>query len=494
MKANFRFSFVVFCFFIISYSSIAQWTRTNLTNSGYPSCIVVNDTNIFVGTGSGVYRSSDNGTSWKQVNTGLTTTGINAMILKGQNLFVGTTSSGIFRSNNNGESWTQTNTGLTSPWIMAFAIDDTLLYAGAYAIIGSPSGDFYGGVLCSSNDGASWSASDFALEFENISSIGVSHSSSGTSLFAAAHRGFFRSTNNGADWTDIHAPMAGRFSSFASIPSSNGEEDTCIFAATAGTNANGIFLSMDNGTNWTSINNGLTDLSVLKLLTYPNFGRTKSTILFAGTHTKGLFFSSDHGSSWSIADSELTGLNIFALATYSNRNDGNDYLFAGIDNAVWRRPLRTGWNREAVSIHMSAGWNLVSESLVQTNDSGSAVFPGAYGGLHSYDPTAGYYAQMPVLTLGVGYWIYYISETTENVTGFPLATNLSISCKRGWNLIGGREVTVNVSEISSIPANQIFGNPQWYDASAGRYQEATTLDPGVGVWIYVLSDCTIYIP
>lgn len=70
--------------------------------------------NIFVGTLNGVYKSSDDGTSWKATNNGLTYQNVNAIVATGQNLFVATENGGVFRSSDNGANWSQINTGLPS--------------------------------------------------------------------------------------------------------------------------------------------------------------------------------------------------------------------------------------------------------------------------------------------------------------------------------------------------------------------------------------------
>ena len=69
--------------------------------------LAVSGTNLFAGTGGGVFLSTNNGTSWKQVNNGLMDTNILSLAVSGTNLFAGTYGSGVFLSTNNGASWTQ---------------------------------------------------------------------------------------------------------------------------------------------------------------------------------------------------------------------------------------------------------------------------------------------------------------------------------------------------------------------------------------------------
>src|SRR5437016_4607599 len=97
------------------------WTQ-DLTGSGpiWQTCIVVNPTNpliIYAGSGtSGVYKTTNGGTTWATSNTGLTYLNINAMGISPSNpsvIYAGTDSlggsnSGVYKSTNDGATWTFT--------------------------------------------------------------------------------------------------------------------------------------------------------------------------------------------------------------------------------------------------------------------------------------------------------------------------------------------------------------------------------------------------
>ena len=51
----------------------AQWIQTNGPYGGSSRCFAVNGSNLFAGTGGGVFLSTNNGTSWTAVNSGLPT-------------------------------------------------------------------------------------------------------------------------------------------------------------------------------------------------------------------------------------------------------------------------------------------------------------------------------------------------------------------------------------------------------------------------------------
>jgi hypothetical protein len=69
-----------------------------LSEAGTNHCLTVAGTNLFAGIfRSGVFLSSDNGTSWTAVNTGLTYTDVLTLTVSGSNLFAGTQALGVWR-------------------------------------------------------------------------------------------------------------------------------------------------------------------------------------------------------------------------------------------------------------------------------------------------------------------------------------------------------------------------------------------------------------
>ena len=135
-----------------------------------------------------------------------------------------------------------------------------------------------------------------------------------TNLFAGTQGGhIFLSTNNGTNWTEADSGVT---SSFVQALATIG---TNIFAGTGG----GVFLSTNSGTHWTPVTSGLTK-SVYALL-------VSGTNLLAGTQN-GVYRSSNNGTSWTAVNSGL-GNSVYALSA------NGTYLFAGARGAVWRRPL-----------------------------------------------------------------------------------------------------------------------------------------------------------
>jgi photosystem II stability/assembly factor-like uncharacterized protein len=82
----------------------AQWVQTNGPYGVHATSFAVIDSNLFVGTGDGVFLSTDTGKNWKAKNKGLTGTRVFSLGSMGNRIFAGT-DSGIFRSTNNGGKW-----------------------------------------------------------------------------------------------------------------------------------------------------------------------------------------------------------------------------------------------------------------------------------------------------------------------------------------------------------------------------------------------------
>jgi photosystem II stability/assembly factor-like uncharacterized protein len=108
-----------------------------------------NPTTLYAGISGGVFKSTDGGGSW--VDTGINHD-INALAIDPVNpsiIYAGTQYDGVYRSTNGGEDWREINSGLTADEVRVLAIDPAnpaTIYAGT--------GD--GGVFKSFNSGDNW--------------------------------------------------------------------------------------------------------------------------------------------------------------------------------------------------------------------------------------------------------------------------------------------------------------------------------------------------
>jgi hypothetical protein len=85
-----------------------------------------------MGSGGGVFRSTNNGTSWSEQNDGITNLEINSLAINSLNNVFAGTNNGVFRSTNNGTNWTGVNNNLTVPDVRALVINPSgFLFAGS---------------------------------------------------------------------------------------------------------------------------------------------------------------------------------------------------------------------------------------------------------------------------------------------------------------------------------------------------------------------------
>jgi len=368
-----RFFFTSLAVVLLCSSASAQWLQTNAPAVGVVYSLVVSTgdggTDLFAGVyNGGVYRSTDNGVNWTQVNTGLTTTLVYAVAVSpatdgtgSTNLFAGTKGDGIFRSTDRGESWTAVNTGLTRWYITALAVASNGT-GGANIFAGTV--DM--GVFRSTDNGAGWTEVNTGLpnfDSKNIVSLTVI----GTDLYACTWGGLFRSTNSAESWTQV----TGIESAEPFLAFTISGTDLLV-----GARNSGIFRSTDNGTSWSTANIGLTSTNVRA---FANSGAN----LFAGT-SGGVFLSTDNGASWFELNDGLSSTSVYSLAVIPGSGGGEGMsLFAGttgggiclLNNSNQR------WTAVSTGLTDMICWALAA--------SGSDLYTGTYGGKVFFSPDDG---------------------------------------------------------------------------------------------------------
>ena len=288
-----------------------QWVQTSLPSFNVSS-LAVSGTNIFAGTNSGVFLSTDNGTTWALVDSGFNTYfSVSALAARGTNVVAGTSNYGIFFSTNSGASWKEVrDSGQTLYGTVCLAMTGSYLFAGLDA-----------GLYRSSDNGTTWDRLNLGIAGLYVSALAFS----GTYLFAGTGNGggVLLSTDNGTSWTAINSGFPSYSSTIYADVYALAVADTNLFVGTLG----GVYRSSTTSLNWTPSNFGLSP-TVLSFA-------SSSTSLFAGTSNNGVFLSTNSGTSWAVVNSGFTNtyFGVPALAV-SGAN-----VFAGIYNGVWGRPI-----------------------------------------------------------------------------------------------------------------------------------------------------------
>ena len=276
------------------------WVQTASTlNSQRVSCMTTIGTTVFAGTYSqGVFVSTDNGTTWTQKITGLTDLQVESFAVSGTNLFVGTDSK-VFLSTNLGTSWTSASTGLPSNSVIGMGINGTSIYAGVWG----------NGVWVTTNNGVGW----MLYGTGSPANYPYSFAFNGSTVYVGSGS-VYSTTDDGNNWNDISGDMPSSLQ-IQSIAYINGN---LIAGDNTVDQANGLFVTTNGGTHWSSINYSL-----------PNYCATSITAkngkILTGT-CGGIFLSTDAGLNWN--EPTMHGDNDWAdLTALAFR--GTNYVFAG---------------------------------------------------------------------------------------------------------------------------------------------------------------------
>jgi len=351
-------------FVLTNYSG--NWTAVNtgLGTTLDVLCLLVNGSEILVGTGAGgVFLSANDGGSWQQKNSGLGNIYVNSLAVNGTKLYAGV-DGGVYSSVNNGGAWTLSHN--TSALVKSISVNGSIIYAG-YGTMTS------GGIARSANDGGLWATVNTGLPAgKGIYAV----LQSGAIVFAGTDgKGLYTTVNDGGLWTSDDG-----------ITNTNAQS---LSLATTGTNVfagvygGGVFRSNLNSGPWTSVNSGLPATNLINTLI------TSGTTIFVGTELNGVYRSTDNGASWTAMNSGfLAGdVNVSSFAV------GGGYIYAGTQFGT----AGGGVYRSTVG---GTTWTLVNSGLSITDvislaAIGTKVFAGTYyGGVFYSNTNGGSWAQV----------------------------------------------------------------------------------------------------
>lgn len=306
-----------------AFAAADSWATNGPASTTVWSIVVdpANTNNVFAGTSSGVFKSSDGGNSWTATSaTGFSTA--NPVYLAIDPVtpttlyasFAGSAAySGLYKSTDGGMNWSPMNNPESPQYMRAIAIDPTnptTLYTG---IVGGSS------AFKSTDSGANWSPIYPSYSFV-VEAIAVDPDNPATVYIAgyASSPLLYKSTDGGATWTNGSAGLTGVSVRSIAIDPAN---SNTLYVGINGSGG-GVFKSTDGGVNWSASNTGLTPTDVYPVVIDPN----NPNKLYAGTYGGGVFESTDGGANWSAFNSGLTNLNIYSFAIAPS-NSG--ILYAG---------------------------------------------------------------------------------------------------------------------------------------------------------------------
>jgi photosystem II stability/assembly factor-like uncharacterized protein len=290
---------------------------------------------IYVGTqGSGVFKTTNGGQNWNQINTGLpgfnsnsAAWHINSIVIDPETpstVYIGT-SGGIYKSTNDGQNWTSANEGLTNLSVSfhSLVIDPLqpeILYAG-----------IYGGVYASSNSGDSWAAVINGLTSHDISSLAINPLFPSILYAGTISGGVFKTTNSGGQWTAVNT--GDMCACHVYVLAIDPKTPSTVYAGTIG---KGLYKTTTGGLDWTLITGPSAYITGLAIIP------ENPSTLYYGHAFNGVFKSSNGGDSWEPFNVDLSNSLVDTLALDPS---SPHVLYAGTENNVFAATLGTNFNQ-----------------------------------------------------------------------------------------------------------------------------------------------------
>jgi hypothetical protein len=188
----------------ISTNNGGNWVQiiNGLTNTFVTSLAINSNDHIFAGTSDGVFRLMNYWGSWLHI--GLSAIEVKSLTINSiDHIFTGTDMNGVYRSTNNGDSWIQINSGLIYPEGTSFAINSV-----GYIFVGNYMGMVYKSIASTSepilvsspNGGEAWQQNtlrEITWSCNNIEDVRIEYTS-----------------NNGISWNTIIESISGSAGSY----------------------------------------------------------------------------------------------------------------------------------------------------------------------------------------------------------------------------------------------------------------------------------------
>lgn len=318
-------------------SGSSSWSQLEIAASQAEvrSLFALEDGALIAGTsGQNVFKSENGGDSWQPYEMGIRNSVIwNLYPTQSGRMYIVTYKAGFNRSSDAGESWESVTVSPNQETVFGFAE--------------APNGDLFlstdkRAIYRSQDDGVSWEA-----VLPDVLSHHLKVTPTGTILVGGAGY-IYRSEDNGEAWERIALPVV-RYDepNYTDVLNFVVGDQGEIFTAVAD---NGFFRSDDDGKNWTkAASNGLEDLSYVRLVRTTS-GRLLLSYLGSEFHgyDAGILVSDDEGDNWRLLAPmpEPGVLSIFSFDAATLSEDL--YVVANFLNQETRKWIPQGYKFDMV--------------------------------------------------------------------------------------------------------------------------------------------------
>ena len=407
------------------YKSVDAGGNWTLRNSGLPHQLamklLINPTNtqiLYVTMWSepgnttwqgGVYKSTNGGTSWTEINTGLpqetgNVSGLTCnypdLVMDKNNpdiLYVGnipwTPDPGVYKTINGGANWEwvsrpeSPNQNMDIGWITEHSIsgscigidpvDSNNLFFGSstHLFKTTDAGTSWTSAYTHRTPNGYWQGAGF--ETTVVDAIAVDPNSSSNVYVGYWDIGFLKSIDGGFSFKKATEGMFYDANTFDIIVDPDNSD---IIYATGGwweENKGSVYKSNDKAATWTAINIGLPDAQVWSIAIDKNTPISART-LYAASYENGIYKSTNSGTSWTAINNGLgVSGNLQVRKIYVDPNDSN-ILYAGIE----AKQIENGGNNSTIqgglfkSVNAGASWSRIDSTLPQISVWDIVVVPG----------------------------------------------------------------------------------------------------------------------
>jgi len=321
------------------------------------------DQTLWVGTPyHGIWRSTDGGAHWSDVNVGLTrldvrTLAVSPHYANDRTLFAGIGGGSISRSTNGGLSWTQVYTGTIDRDVVALAISSDFENDGH--VFAATDGM---GVLVSVDGGQTWATRNTGIVDWVVHDVEVSPAYAvDKTVFAVSWRTVYRSVDAGINWQIMsHDTWAGGH--LLAISPNYTADQTLFLGMRTCDDTPAFWKSTDNGTTWNPIGGDPGWCALQSLALAPGSGG--APMFLVGDEWSGVYLSQNGGASWSrVWDGRYTWAVAFSPAFAQDQ-----IVFAG---------QRAGTVLK--SVNGASSWTDVAKAMIEpgNDDDGVRIFWGA---------------------------------------------------------------------------------------------------------------------
>ncbi len=277
---------------------------------------------FFITNDGGIYKTTDNGNSFTNMNQNLTLTQfyrITTSPFDSGRLLGGTQDNGTQQ------------TFSTLSWAAAFGGDGGEVTFNPFNqnyIIGETQN---GGLTRTSNNGSSWNYNSMNGIDQNENVVWVApiiHHPDVSGTYYVARQRVYRSTNNGASWTPVSGNINGSSAvSELAISKSN----PLVMLAASGSK---IFYSNDGGISWINISAGLPNKTISSIYVHPD-NENSFIVSFYGLGGSKIYTTENTGTNWKSVGSNLPDTPVNDVLIYTEDSAHPKTYFAATDIGVF---------------------------------------------------------------------------------------------------------------------------------------------------------------